>query len=169
LTLPPEAEGYYQAEAEATDWLAWAYHQDQEGYLPKQVLALSDTFTMAHGLELRVPYLDADLVAWAQQLPAQFHLQQGPKWLLKELLTQLGGKKYAQRRKEGFGLPLGRWIQTGEADHWLAPLYQQDLALWEFINPDTPRQWVQAQKAGKADFAQEIWNVMTVAAWLERK
>ncbi|MEL6537275.1 MAG: asparagine synthase (glutamine-hydrolyzing), partial [Bacteroidota bacterium] len=90
LTLPPEAEGYYQEQAEATNWLAWAYCQDQEGYLPKQVLALSDTFTMAHGLELRVPYLDADLVAWAQQLPAEFP-QGGPQYA-EQTCTAAGSK-----------------------------------------------------------------------------
>ena len=140
---------------------------DQNQYLVHDVLALSDTFTMAHGIEMRLPYLDTNLAAWASGLPGDYRLEKGPKWLLKNLLTNLGGKAYAQRRKEGFGLPLGHWVRNGEVDGWLAILERENLVLWELLSPKTPRKWVEAQRRGKADFAQEIWNVVSLAYWLE--
>ncbi len=88
--------------------------------------------------------------------------------MLKEVLTRLGGKAIAQRRKEGFGLPLGHWIRTGEADEWLAILQRDDLAIWEHVDPTLPRTWVEMQRKGKADFAQEIWNLVTLATWWQQ-
>lgn len=150
------------------DPLEWALEQDLTQYLVKDVLAISDVNSMAHSLEMRLPYLDAEVVAWAKSKPPSEHLAQGQKSLLKELLKDLGGSVYVQRPKEGFGLPLGLWIRNDEIADWLAPLYQDDLSIWEHIDPAIGKTWVQAHKAGRGDYTQELWNLVVLAAWWQQ-
>ena len=172
LTLPSDHATFWKGDAKEEPkegWLAWAMVQEYTGYLVKDVLAVSDVFTMAHSLEMRMPYLDTELVRYAQSLPPEQHLEGGTKALLKAELNALGGKAFTQRRKEGFGLPLGHWIRTGEVNDWLQWLERDDLALWEHVDPAGPRQWLKLHKAGRADFTQEIWNIITLAAWWERR
>ena len=93
------------------DPLTNALHLDRVSYLPQDILALTDQTAMRHGLEVRTPYLDQDLTNFASQIPVKELLRHGPKWMLRELLNQRGGQAFTKRSKEGFGLPLTRWLR----------------------------------------------------------
>ena len=69
-------------------------------YLPDQVLAATDLYSMAHGVEVRVPYLTRPILDWAWTLGPDGLLAQGPKTPLKQLFAQAGG---TLRPKRGFG------------------------------------------------------------------
>jgi asparagine synthase (glutamine-hydrolysing) len=85
-------------------------------YLQDDILAKVDRASMMHGLELRSPYLDVDLVDLVRRIPASCKLRRGQtKWLLKRALAPWLPRQVRHRPKKGFGVPVGRWLQRGVA------------------------------------------------------
>ena len=91
LDLLHRAERHdYQSEDFVEEHLRYALRHDQQHYLMADVLTISDAMSMAHGLEMRLPYLDADLLQFANRLPATLRLRHGRKWILRRLLDRRG-------------------------------------------------------------------------------
>ena len=85
---------------------------DLETYLPEDVLTKVDRMSMAHSIESRVPLLDNEVIAFASTLPASMKIQNGRrKHILKEVAATLLPKAILDRRKQGFGVPLGVWFR----------------------------------------------------------
>jgi asparagine synthase (glutamine-hydrolysing) len=89
---------------------ATASGQELQGYLRDTLLRDSDAVTMAQGLELRVPFLDPQLVDFAQGLSAAEHLSHGPKTLLRQVAAPLLPTAILRVDKRGFNLPLAPWL-----------------------------------------------------------
>jgi asparagine synthase (glutamine-hydrolysing) len=147
-------------------YLFSALEHDQRYYLIEDVLQISDRSSMAHSLELRVPYLDAPVVRYIQSLPAIFRILPGKKWILKQLLSRYGGQPYIRRAKEGFGLPFGHWLR-----HESLPVVQQYLddpqqPIYQFISPEKTRHLLKMHRSGRHDFSAEIWLLLLLSAWL---
>jgi asparagine synthase (glutamine-hydrolysing) len=82
------------------------------GYLQDTLLRDSDAVTMAQGLELRVPFLDPDLIAFARHHSADEHLAAGPKTLLRQQAHALLPAGILQGPKRGFNLALAPWLSS---------------------------------------------------------
>ena len=100
-------------------------HSDLRHYLPDDILAKVDRTTMAAGLEGREPMLDHRLVEFAVRLPLE--LRRGPlgaKHLLRKVLYRHVPRELLERPKQGFAIPLSRWLRADLApliDEYLAP------------------------------------------------
>jgi asparagine synthase (glutamine-hydrolysing) len=82
-----------------------------EFYLRNQLLRDADVFSMANSVELRVPFLDAQLMQTALGIPAQYHFEGGRgKRITKRILGELAGPEIAQRKKMGFTFPWQQWL-----------------------------------------------------------
>ena len=120
-------------------------------YTNNVLLRDTDAMSMAHSLEVRVPYLDRELAEWVMSLPARLR-RGGGKALLVEATADLLPPEILQRRKQGFALPLARWMRDElrvEIDgalrnppDELADLVDRDacLAVWEQFLRDG-RRW----------------------------
>ena len=147
-------------------WLKWALNHDLSNYLVSDVLALSDKASMQHGLELRVPYLSEELVNYLQNGRSEYLLKNGRKWILKDLLTKYGGKEFAARTKEGFGLPLSHWLMDKQVKHlWEFTAYNDD-PVFKFLDKDLLDSLILQQKQQKADHGPLLWSVLVMAHWL---
>jgi asparagine synthase (glutamine-hydrolysing) len=108
--LPPEAERLLPpAGADA----GWAISLVESRFYQTNVLLRdSDANGMAHGLEIRVPFLDRRLIEWVQRLPGEVRFPRGqrPKWLLRAAVADLLCPELLNRPKTGFALPLRRWM-----------------------------------------------------------
>jgi asparagine synthase (glutamine-hydrolysing) len=83
-------------------------------YLPDDILVKVDRASMAYGLEARAPFLDIDLVDFVRRIPSDYKLRGGTtKYLLKQAARSLLPDEIIDRKKKGFGVPIGRWFQTG--------------------------------------------------------
>jgi len=151
------------------DHLSFALQHDQRHYLTEDVLQMSDVNSMAHGLELRVPYLDAPLMRYVQSLPAVFQLKNGPKWILRDLLNRYGGKPFTRRPKEGFGLPFGYWLQEGQSTVIRQHLEDAQLPVYGFISFKQVNQLLTSHRKGYHDYSAELWTVLLLSAWLSRQ
>lgn len=103
---PPEAT------EKNTDWFKHVSVRELSGYMRNVILRDTDTMSMAHGLEVRVPFLDHRLVELILSLPSEFH-QSGrrPKALLLDALGPGLPDAIARRGKQGFVLPFATWLR----------------------------------------------------------
>ena len=85
---------------------------DLTTWLPDDLLLKADRMTMAHSLELRVPFLDHHLVEFAARLPAHLKVRNGTtKYLLKKLAERLLPREIVYRAKKGFPVPTKWWFR----------------------------------------------------------
>ncbi len=109
----PESQ-YDDAFAETTSWplLQRLMHVDQRTYLPDAMLVKVDRASMANSLEVRSPLLDHRVVEYTSNLPEKLKYRNGnSKYILKELLARYVPRKYFDRPKMGFGIPLAQWLR----------------------------------------------------------
>lgn len=97
---------------------------DAETQLPDDLLLLTDKMSMAVSLECRVPLLDQDLLALAAAIPAELKVRNGRlKHLMKDALADLLPADILDRKKRGFGTPMGAWLKRE-----LAPVLRELLS-----------------------------------------
>jgi asparagine synthase (glutamine-hydrolysing) len=112
------------ASADNTDALNRMFAVDAETQLPDDLLMLTDKMSMAVSLECRVPLLDHQLVELAAAMPAAIKVRGGRlKHVLKQSLGDLLPADILDRKKRGFGTPMGAWLKQE-----LAPLLSRLLA-----------------------------------------
>ena len=85
---------------------------DINTWLPSSILVKADRMTMAHSLELRVPFLDREVMAVAARLAREEKIGAGTtKAALREAMSEVLPKAAAQRAKLGFPVPIGHWLK----------------------------------------------------------
>ena len=86
---------------------------EQSSYLPDHNLLYNDKMSMANGVETRVPFLDLQLVKFANSLPAHLKLNKNnSKFILKESFKKILPNNIISRKKTGFGVPLRHWLNN---------------------------------------------------------
>src|SRR5258708_3711561 len=79
--------------------------------LPEEYLQKTDLSSMAYSLEAREPLLDHELVEWSLKLPLEWKLRGGKsKYLLRQLAYRYLPREIVERPKQGFGVPIDRWL-----------------------------------------------------------
>ncbi|MFM8888213.1 MAG: asparagine synthase-related protein [Chthoniobacterales bacterium] len=83
-------------------------------YLQESVLAKVDRASMMNGLEVRAPFLDINVVNFVRRIPSALRLRGGTgKYLLKRAARGIVPDNIIDRRKKGFGVPVGAWFASG--------------------------------------------------------
>lgn len=149
--------------------LKQALSHDRKGYLPHDVLKITDNASMQHGLEVRVPYLDTELVSFINSIPSELLLKQGPKWILKSILKNYGGNEFVKRNKEGFGLPLNYWLHKPEGKVLLDYLKPGNNPLYDYIPQPMVKQLVKEHLHKSRDHSPELYSLIILSAWLKNE
>jgi asparagine synthase (glutamine-hydrolysing) len=141
-----------------------------ETYLPEDLLVKADRCSMAHGLELRSPFLDTALIEYAATLPDRMKIRGGTfKWVLKEAVRGLVPDEVLNRRKMGFGIPLPEWLRGPWRplleDRLLAP----NARVREWIRPEALQALAGSHLNGSADNSHQLWALLTLDAWMNRQ
>lgn len=123
---------------------------DIRHYLANDLLYKVDIASMAHGLEVRVPYLDHQVVEHALALPLAYKYQAGEhKYLLKRLLARYLSPELVYRKKWGFPSPIREWL-NGELRYLVDELLNPDhLKRQDIFDARVVQQWVSAYQSGK--------------------
>ena len=136
-------------------------------YLPDDILVKVDRASMANSLEARCPILDKNVFEFAWQLPFEMKINEdGGKRILKEVLAKYVPKELTERKKMGFGVPIGNWLR-GPLKEWaedlLDPIKMQQQS---YLNPPTvTRLWKQHQ-SGWRNHNDLLWAILMFQAWL---
>ncbi|MDQ6951497.1 MAG: asparagine synthase (glutamine-hydrolyzing) [Mariprofundales bacterium] len=148
---------------------AMAY--DQLTYLADDLLPVADRMSMAHGLELRAPFLDPDLMRYALQLDARFKVagmpwREGLKILLKAVACRRLPREVVHRPKQGFMAPLKLWLRQELRGA------MEDLTSRNPVGGLIRRSFVQAQwqrhLAGE-DRSDMLWGILLLDRWAAQR
>ncbi|ADV61585.1 asparagine synthase (glutamine-hydrolyzing) [Isosphaera pallida ATCC 43644] len=143
--------------------LAWY----QENYLAEDILFKVDRASMAVGLEVRAPFLDAEVLGWVQAIPA--HFKRGKATLKRAMAGRLP-RTILERPKKGFGLPVARWLRepgplSDLADNLLS---NQAIARRGWFRPDAVQRLLSEHRAGRADHRKPLWTLLALQLWANR-
>ncbi len=136
---------------------------DLMSFLPGNLLSYGDAMSMAHALELRLPFLDHRLVEAVGALPASLRFAEGKKTLLKACAQSLLPKEIVNRPKLGFNPPMGMWLQNE-----LKPLVRSYLTADRMARLGL--QWEPVRtllRERHRDNSLKIWALLMLSAWQE--
>lgn len=159
----------YAAIAPGADPLTRSLRLYQETYLPEDILTKVDRASMATGLEVRAPFLDALLVDAVQMLPARYKYGRGrTKRLLKAAAADRLPPAILGRPKKGFGIPVARWLR-GPLAGLLDRLLDGDrLRRQGLFRPAAVARLVAEHRAGARDNRKPLWTLLMFQLWAER-
>ena len=157
------------AGCKTTDPLNRMLYLDDQTLLPDQVLAFVDRLSMAHSVEVRPPFLDHRLVAFAASLPGSMKIRHGRvKHILKEAVGDLLPQGLTDRPKEGFIMPINEWIIHNLKPYVEATLTPKRLQRHGILRPEAVAELLGKHYSGKANFGNRIWNIMMFQLWWDR-
>jgi asparagine synthase (glutamine-hydrolysing) len=145
---------------------------DQTYYLPADMLVKVDRMSMAHGLEVRVPFLDRKVMEFANSLSGVYLIGKGfrPKRILRTALARLKcPKKILHARKSGFNIPMNSLLQRELNKLVVFYLIEHPEIYAPFLIPDVVRKIALDHLAGKIDSKYIIWTLLTIGVWREKE
>lgn len=146
-----------------------AQYLDANLFLVDQVLCKVDRASMAHGVEVRVPFLDPEVVALAFQVPLALHYRRGErKALLKQIAARHLPAEVVTPRKKGFSSPLLKWFDAGHAP-WLRGLAENGLLVQQgLLRPDWPQRLTASPALQGAPGTRALWLILAAELWARR-
>ncbi len=134
--------------------------------LPDIYLEKVDRSTMAASLEVRVPFLDHDLVDYIVQLPSRCKIPFGKKkWLLKSALRGIVPAEILYGPKRGFSVPFGDWLQTSLKQLFFDHLSKFTREQPEVLNIDYIHKLFARTSNGQQNHSFMLWKVLNLVVW----
>ncbi len=154
------------AGASGTNVIETILQLDLRTYLPNDLLPKVDLMSMANSLEVRVPFLDHHVVAFACGLPSAWKLRgMTTKYLMRRALAGLLPRPLVGRPKKGFGIPMAKWLR-GPWRSLLQDVLHEDLLRREgLVNPSYVRRLVTEHLRGTADHRKLLWTLLVFHLW----
>jgi asparagine synthase (glutamine-hydrolysing) len=139
---------------------------DTKLYLQDGVLVKVDRASMAHGLEVRVPFLDHRFVELVAGIPEGLKLKGlTTKYLWKKAIKDRIPDEIARRRKRGFGIPIGKWLSGELKELMLELLSEGRLKKQGVFNPSVVKTLVADHLAHRVDNRKKLWNLLIFQLW----
>jgi asparagine synthase (glutamine-hydrolysing) len=156
---------FRQAEEAGLDDVSAKQLIDINTWLAGDILVKADRMTMAHSLELRVPFLDREVMAVAARLARQEKIGAGTtKVALRQAMRTVLPKDVAERAKLAFPVPIGHWLK-GEAGEF-ADGVLRDAQTEEWIDRPAALHLLQAFKDGRPDVTwRQVWVLIVFSLW----
>src|SRR2546422_103343 len=141
-------------------------HADLLGFLPEDILFKVDRMSMAHSLEVRVPLLDHHLLEWVLRLPWAMRFQRGRgKHLLRRVAARYLPASIVKPRKQGFTVPVGRWLHGALGDLARALFASEAFAARGIVRQDRALQLLAMHRSGRFDLGHRIWSLVVLETW----
>jgi asparagine synthase (glutamine-hydrolysing) len=154
------------AEVREADPLNRALYSDLKLYLPGDLLTLTDRMSMAHSLEVRVPFLDHELLEFAARIPPRYKLRRMErKYILRRAVRDLLPESFFQRRKMGFSPPMTVWFR-GELRSFVEDtLSERAIRETGVFRYDAVRRLLDDHFARRANYDNQIWALIVFMLW----
>jgi asparagine synthase (glutamine-hydrolysing) len=156
-------------ESGESDPAARAMYVDFHAFLPNNVLQYGDRMSMAHGLEVRVPFADRGMVECMAAVPAAAKLSGGvSKKLLRECMQNRLPQDVLVRKKMGFNPPMGVWLTGGLRDLVEDTLSKESMTRRGWFNPVHVQSIWGDHVSGRRDHTWHLWALVLLEAWARR-
>ncbi|HKL38907.1 MAG TPA: asparagine synthase C-terminal domain-containing protein, partial [Bacteroidales bacterium] len=155
------------------------------------LLMVEDKLSMANGLELRVPFLDNDLVDFAMKVPVRYKLKNlkevirinendpglktrkyfnqtnDGKILLRKVLNRYMPGSYTNGIKQGFSAPDASWFKGESIDYVQGLLFNKDARVYDYLQPETAMGKIEEHLSGRKNNRLFIWSMLSFEWWLK--
>jgi asparagine synthase (glutamine-hydrolysing) len=166
--IADRAEAFY-LECDSPSYLDHLLHIDARLWLPDDLLAKVDRSTMAHSLEARVPYLDHEFFGWCARLEPSLKVSGGSgKLALKRLAKRYLPADIVDRPKQGFMMPLRRWLAVELKADIAEALGPAGLQRRGLIRAEAIARLLEEHGSGRKNHAMRLWVLLVLEYWFAR-
>ena len=145
--------------------LEQALYLDTHMFLPDGILICNDKMSMAAGLELRVPFLDLDLMRFVERIPASARVKpRAGKRLHRMAMERILPPGIAGRPKHGFATPYDDWLRASLGEE-VERRYAAGSALGALIEPSAVARLVAEHRSGRADHKAILYCLLELSEW----
>jgi asparagine synthase (glutamine-hydrolysing) len=157
------------ATAPADDALAGMLAADVATVLPDDFLVKVDRASMAHGVEVRPPLLDHELLELAARVPSNWKVRNGEtKWIFKQAYRQQLPAEILSRPKHGFEMPVDAWLRGPLREMFEDAVLGPRTPLQDLIETSAVRRLYSSHRAGIGRHGDVLWGMLILARWAER-
>ncbi len=132
-------------------------------------LNYTDKAGMANGVEIRVPYLDVELVEFSTKIPVNLKMKgKETKYILRKVAERYLPKEVIYRSKVGFGAPIEHWVRN-ELNNYIGPnLSKEAIEKSDIFDFEKINEVVQLNKTGKINASYNVWSFLAVESWCKQ-
>jgi asparagine synthase (glutamine-hydrolysing) len=158
---------HYFDEVHYTNFLNQMLHVDLKTFLPELNLTYGDKLSMAASVELRVPFLDYELIEFMAKVEERYKISGlTTKVLLRRAVADVVPQTILKRRKAGFKAPIGNWLRKDLKEmvgDYLSPASIRHRGLFD---PSAVQALIERNATGVEDNTYRIWSLLTLEIWL---
>jgi len=150
----------------SNNFLERSMYFDIKEWLTNSILSRVDAASMFHALEVRVPYLDDELVELSFRLPLdkKIYKMRG-KYLLREAFKDKLPKKILRRPKQGFSVPIGKWLRYELNEFCLELFSNLPKQIDTILNRNYVSLLFNEHRKGNQDHGRKLWNIIIFTIW----
>jgi len=169
--LPPGASNkvlQYWREVEplmsGTDELGGLQFLEIRYSLPDELLMYADKLSMAHSLEVRVPYLDKEIVEYVERLNASLKVHNGKrKWLHRQVCKRFLPSEVLRRKKAGFAVNVvDEWFRNSLSIELDSILMDDEARIYEYLHPEPVSRLLKEHQTGKQDNHKILFSLIVL-------
>jgi asparagine synthase (glutamine-hydrolysing) len=151
-----------------TDELGGLQFLEVRSTLPDELLMYADKLSMAHGLELRVPFVDKEIVEYVERLPASLKVRNGSrKWLHRQVCRAFLPESIVKRPKRGFASNIvDDWFRGAIEGKMADTLLDDESRIYQYLRPRAVRELFEQHASGRNDNHKVLFSLAVFEEWL---
>jgi asparagine synthase (glutamine-hydrolysing) len=151
-----------------TDELGGLQFLEVRSTLPDELLMYADKLSMAHGLELRVPFVDKEIVEYVERLPASLKVRNGSrKWLHRQVCRNFLPESIVKRPKRGFASNVvDGWFRAAIDNKMAETLLDKGSRVYQYLRPQVVHELFEQHAAGRHDNHKVLFSLIVFEEWL---
>ena len=144
-------------------------HLEMSSFLVDHNFNYTDKMGMATGVEIRVPFLDNDLVDFSYKIPPELKLKNNvTKYILKKVAERYLPMEVIYRSKAGFGAPVRKWITEDLSELVELRLSKANIEKYNIFEYSKVSALVESNKKGDIDASYSIWAILAIDSWMRQ-
>jgi asparagine synthase (glutamine-hydrolysing) len=153
---------------ESTDELGGFQFIKLRSTLPDELLMYADKLSMAHGLELRVPYLDKEVVEYVERLASNLKVRNmTQKWVHRQVCQSYLPSEFLKRRKRGFAVNVvDEWFRSTQNNKMADMLLDRESKIYEYLNHQAVEGIFKEHVSGASDNHKILFSLVVLEEWL---
>src|SRR6185369_5932595 len=147
-----------------TDELGGFQFLELRSTLPDELLMYADKLSMAHSLEVRVPYLDKEIVEFVERLDANLKVRNGSrKWLHRQVCETLLPKKILRRKKRGFAVNVvDDWFRGSVGSKLDEVISDRQSLIYKFLRPSSVQEMLRQHQSAQHDNHKVLFSLIVL-------
>jgi asparagine synthase (glutamine-hydrolysing) len=153
---------------EHTDELGGFQLLELRSSLPDELLMYADKLSMAHSLEVRVPYLDRTVVEFSQRLDSSYKIRNGTgKWLHRKVCERFLDPRILKRKKRGFAVNVvDGWFRSSLQGRMPEMLLDKESLMFHVLEPQAVQRLLRDHRSGRHDNYKLLFSLVMLEQWL---